>query len=228
MSDKTLVKVVLQWSDGSAQQLSGDAAQAWLEKVNGPMMLQQLRSGVQIAPDPWESYSPRERLPLTRFGRTGKFSFRGPFIDQAALRSRFEDLLNIAGVGEVGREAVLPLLLDLVHELYQSDDVRGYVYANTYPDGRLGEVFIVLDRAGSSLRGFADAVAASMSVRLQRGETCMEVTDKLVGMKFDPAGPTGNALVPRATSVLDFAARWLRHWFGPKAGGVVDSSSETP
>ncbi len=73
-----------------------------------------------------------------------------------------------------------------------------------------------MDRAGTLLRGMADAVAISLSMRLQRGETVAEITDKMIGTRFEPAGFTGNELVPRASSVLDFVARWLRHWFAPE------------
>lgn len=94
------------------------------------------------------------------------------------------------------------------------EEVRGYVMTGTYPDGRLGEVFIVLDRAGSTLRGFCDAAATMTSIRLQRGETIEEIAQKMLRTNFTPNGPTGNKLIPYATSVLDFVFRWLLLWHG--------------
>ena len=41
----------------------------------------------------------------------------------------------------------------------ENGTVKGYATVGFYPDGRPGELFIVLDRAGSTSRGFSDAVS---------------------------------------------------------------------
>lgn len=110
------------------------------------------------------------------------------------------------------------------------EELRGYVNASTYPDGRICEVFITVDRAGTSrvasealaeavsarlsfARGMLDASAIDASMRLQRGETIEQVADKHLRTRFEPQGATGNKLIPRATSVLDFVYRWLLLWY---------------
>jgi hypothetical protein len=45
MSDKKLIRVELEFDDGSVQSLEGEQAQEWMEVVNGYLGLQQLRQG---------------------------------------------------------------------------------------------------------------------------------------------------------------------------------------
>jgi ribonucleoside-diphosphate reductase alpha chain len=93
--------------------------------------------------------------------------------------------------------------------------VKGYLRANTYDDGSLGEVFITIDRAGSTLSGFADAVALLMSLLLQHGIPLEVIAQKLVAMKFPPSGFTGDSKIPRSSSILDYVSRWLMLTYGP-------------
>jgi hypothetical protein len=206
---RKLDKVVMHFNDGTAQQLVGDAARAWLDKVEGAYIVNQLRTGFPAPAEPWQPHHRRESLPMTRFGKTERFCFKAQSIDEAWLRDRYDKMLTNAGIGEAARAAALPMMLDLAREIAAQDEVKGYITASVYPDGRLGEVFIVLDRAGSLLRGMANALATSISVRLQCGESVEDVVAQMRRMRFAPDGWTGCPSVPRATSVLDLIARWL-------------------
>jgi len=86
---------------------------------------------------------------------------------------------------------------------------EGYLTANTYEDGTLGEIFVVVDGQGSTLDGFLDAWCKAFSTALQYGTPL----DKLIKLhkhsKFEPAGFTGNPKVPNCTSLVDYIVRWL-------------------
>lgn len=92
-------------------------------------------------------------------------------------------------------------------------ELKIYVHAGVYSDGRLGELFISSDKAGSLARGAFDAVALAISIGLQYGVPLSAYTSKMIGMSFEPSGFTGDAEYPRCTSVLDLIARWLRARF---------------
>lgn len=89
------------------------------------------------------------------------------------------------------------------------DEVKGYITANNYEDGTLGEIFIKMDKQGSQVSGFCDAWAISVSMLLQAGMDPMEIARKFKGMSFEPAGITGNPAIPFAKSPIDYVARWL-------------------
>lgn len=61
MSEKRLASVVLTWSDGSSQELHGEAAEAWLERCNNALALNQIRGGYTLPNDPWKHHVPKEK-----------------------------------------------------------------------------------------------------------------------------------------------------------------------
>lgn len=105
---------------------------------------------------------------------------------------------------------------------------EGYITANTYPDGRLGEIFLTgIGQEGSTFRGVMDGFAVMVSVALQYGVPLEQITLKLAGMKFDPEGMTGNPEIPYAKSLLDYIARYLAAQFGDQElADRVDRVSE--
>lgn len=91
--------------------------------------------------------------------------------------------------------------------------IAGYqvnIRTGEYDDGTLGEIFLELDRSGSTLSGILDAFATVTSIALQRGTPLGELADKFVDSRFEPFGITSNAEIREATSILDYAFRWLR------------------
>jgi len=91
----------------------------------------------------------------------------------------------------------------------------GYITVGTYEDGRPGEVFLVMNKEGSVIRGLMDAFAITLSVGLQHGIPLECFCKKLEHMRFDPSGITGNPEIPFAKSPVDYIARWLMKEFGP-------------
>jgi len=78
-----------------------------------------------------------------------------------------------------------------------------------YEDGRPGEVFIKMSKEGSTLSGFMDGLALSLSIGLQYGVPLKATVDKLTNTRFEPSGFTQNPEIRYASSVLDYIARWL-------------------
>ena len=97
---------------------------------------------------------------------------------------------------------------------FRVGEQEGYLTVGLFEDGTAGEVFIRMAKEGSTVSGLADAVALLTSMALQYGVSIETLADKLEHTRFEPYGPTGNAEIPLATSVLDYIFRWLRLHFG--------------
>ena len=86
---------------------------------------------------------------------------------------------------------------------------EGYITVGMYEDGTPGEIFIKMAKEGSTLSGFMDGFALSVSIGLQYGVPLRALVDKFVNTRFEPSGYTGHKSIPYAKSVLDYIGRWL-------------------
>ena len=86
---------------------------------------------------------------------------------------------------------------------------EGYMTASTYPDGRLGEVFLKLGKQGSTLAGVMDAFSISVSIGLQYGVPLETFVKKFTNVNFEPAGLTDDADIRMAKSLMDYIFRRL-------------------
>ena len=86
---------------------------------------------------------------------------------------------------------------------------EGYITVGMYETGEPGEIFIKMAKEGSTLSGFMDGFALSVSIGLQYGVPLKALVDKFINTRFEPSGFTGHPAIPYAKSVLDYIARWL-------------------
>lgn len=101
---------------------------------------------------------------------------------------------------------------------------EGYIIVGMYKGGAPGEIFIKMAKEGSTLSGFMDGLALSISIGLQYGVPLQALVDKLTNTRFEPSGFTENPNIRYASSVLDYLARWLggkflsSEYLKPRAG----------
>ena len=86
---------------------------------------------------------------------------------------------------------------------------EGYIIVGMYEQGTPGEIFIKMAKEGSTLSGFMDGLALSISIGLQYGVPLKALVDKLTSTRFEPSGFTENPNIRYASSVLDYIGRWL-------------------
>jgi ribonucleoside-diphosphate reductase alpha chain len=86
---------------------------------------------------------------------------------------------------------------------------EGYIIVGMYDEGTPGEIFIKMAKEGSTLSGFMDGLALSISIGLQYGVPLKALVDKLTNTRFEPSGFTENPVIRYSSSVLDYIARWL-------------------
>lgn len=92
---------------------------------------------------------------------------------------------------------------------------EGYITVGLYEDNSPGEVFITMSKEGSTISGFMDAFATSISMALQYGVPLTVLTSKFSHMRFEPSGFTGNRQIPMAKSIIDYIFRWMAIKFLP-------------
>lgn len=84
-----------------------------------------------------------------------------------------------------------------------------FVRTGEYEDGSLGEIFIDMHKAGSTMRGMLDAFAVAISLGLQHGVPLQKYVDSLTFTRFEPAGTVDHPNIKMATSVIDYVFRLL-------------------
>jgi hypothetical protein len=87
--------------------------------------------------------------------------------------------------------------------------IEAYLIAGEFPDGRLGEIFLVPGKEGSLMRGLLDGFATMVSISLQFGVPLEVIVRKFINTRFHPQGLTNDKQVPMATSIFDLICRKL-------------------
>ncbi len=86
---------------------------------------------------------------------------------------------------------------------------HGYLTVGEYDDGRPGEVFMRLAKQGSTLAGFMDSLAISLSHGLQYGVPLKDYVKSFTSMSFAPSGITDDPEIRTASSLMDYIAKRL-------------------
>jgi len=107
---------------------------------------------------------------------------------------------------------------------------EGYLTIGLYDDGKPGEIFVMMHKTGSTIRGLMDAWATSMSLNLQYGIPADVLFSKFRHQKFEPAGfvknvsggelDNNNNPVRTASSLVDYVAQFMLNNFGEGTGAI--------
>jgi len=103
---------------------------------------------------------------------------------------------------------------------FRVGEQEGYMTVGLFEDGSPGEVFINVNKQGSTVSGLMDTVAMLTSYALQYGVPLPELASKLKNSRFEPSGPTSNKQIPIATSIVDYVFRWLELKFDENRAAV--------
>jgi ribonucleoside-diphosphate reductase alpha chain len=86
---------------------------------------------------------------------------------------------------------------------------EGYITVGMFEDGQPGELFVQMQKEGSTLGGLMDTVGALTSMALQYGVPLDSMVRKFAHQRFEPSGFTKNPDIRTATSITDYVFRWL-------------------
>jgi ribonucleoside-diphosphate reductase alpha chain len=85
-----------------------------------------------------------------------------------------------------------------------------FLRTGEYEDGRIGEIFIDMNKEGATLRALLNNFAIAISLGLQYGVPLEEYVEAFTFTKFEPAGMVqGNDTIKMASSILDYIFREL-------------------
>ena len=92
---------------------------------------------------------------------------------------------------------------------------EGFITVGLYDEGAPGEIFISMNKEGSTLSGLLDSFAVSVSIGLQYGVPLKTLVNKFAHVRYEPAGFTNNPNIRMAKSITDYIFRWLALKFLP-------------
>lgn len=108
----------------------------------------------------------------------------------------------------MGSREVLPPKRRCISQKVKIDNQTVHYSIGLYPDGRPGELFIEVSKAGAALRTWAGEAAMILSVALQYGTPLDTAIKLFVGSRSDPSGRVhGHPCITRCTSIMDLIAR---------------------
>ena len=84
-----------------------------------------------------------------------------------------------------------------------------FLRTGEYEDGKIGEIFVDMHKAGSSYRSLMSCFAIAVSMGLQHGVPLEKFVDLFTFTRFEPSGLTDHPNIRSATSVIDFIFRVL-------------------
>ena len=85
-----------------------------------------------------------------------------------------------------------------------------YLHTGEYDDGKVGEIFIDMNKEGELVKALMNNFAIAVSLGLQYGVPLDEFVDAFIETKFEPSGEiNGNDRILNASSILDYIFREL-------------------
>ena len=85
-----------------------------------------------------------------------------------------------------------------------------YLHTGEYDDGKVGEIFIDMNKEGELVKALMNNFAIAISLGLQYGVPLDEFVDAFIETKFEPSGKIdGNDRILNASSILDYIFREL-------------------
>ena len=107
---------------------------------------------------------------------------------------------------------------------------EGYLMVGLYENGKPCDLFVMMHKTGSTIRGLLDAWAMSVSMNLQYGAPINDLFKKFRYQKFEPAGfvkiedegelDKKMQKIRTATSIVDYVSQFMLNNFGEGAGKI--------
>ncbi len=134
-------------------------------------------------------------------------------LNEEVLQKRITELEGLVGElrGKVGQPVRrrMPETRVAINHKFEIAGHKGYLTVGMFEDGQPGELFIQMNKEGSTLGGLMDTVATLTSISLQYGVPLESLVKKFAYQRFEPSGFTKNPDIRNATSITDYIFRWL-------------------
>ena len=92
---------------------------------------------------------------------------------------------------------------------FKVGEYEGYIHVGLFEDGTPGDIFVDIAKEGTTLAGLMNSFMISVSLGLQYGVPLEVYVSKFAHMRFEPCGPTNDADIRIAKSIVDYIFRWM-------------------
>ncbi len=86
---------------------------------------------------------------------------------------------------------------------------EGYIHVGVFDDGTPGDIFVDIAKDGTTMAGLMNSLMIAVSMGLQYGVPPEVYVSKLSHLRFEPSGPTNDADIRSAKSIVDYIFRWF-------------------
>jgi ribonucleoside-diphosphate reductase alpha chain len=120
-----------------------------------------------------------------------------------------QQLLAPAGALAAPRRRRLPDDRNEVGRKFRVGEYEGYIHVGVFDDGSPGDIFVDIAKDGTTLQGLMNSLMIAVSMGLQYGVPPEVYVSKLSHLRFEPSGPTNDADIRSAKSIVDYIFRWF-------------------
>ncbi len=92
---------------------------------------------------------------------------------------------------------------------FRVGEYEGYIHVGLFDDGTPGDIFVDIAKEGTTLAGLMNSFMIAVSLGLQYGVPLDVYVSKFSHMRFEPSGPTNDADIRIAKSLVDYIFRWM-------------------
>jgi ribonucleoside-diphosphate reductase alpha chain len=92
---------------------------------------------------------------------------------------------------------------------FRVGEYEGYIHVGVFDDGSPGDMFVDIAKDGTTLQGLMNSLMIAVSMGLQYGVPPEVYVSKLSHLRFEPSGPTNDADIRTAKSIVDYIFRWF-------------------
>ncbi len=120
-----------------------------------------------------------------------------------------QQVLAPAGAMAAPKRRRLPDDRNEIGRKFRVGEYEGYIHVGVFDDGSPGDIFVDIAKDGTTLQGLMNSLMIAVSMGLQYGVPPEVYVSKLSHLRFEPSGPTNDADIRTAKSIVDYIFRWF-------------------
>ncbi len=120
-----------------------------------------------------------------------------------------QGVLAPAGLTTAPKRRRLPDDRNEIGRKFRVGEYEGYIHVGVFDDGHPGDIFVDIAKDGTTLQGLMNSLMIAVSMGLQYGVPPEVYVSKLSHLRFEPSGPTNDADIRTAKSIVDYIFRWF-------------------
>ncbi|HWC45200.1 MAG TPA: vitamin B12-dependent ribonucleotide reductase, partial [Casimicrobiaceae bacterium] len=120
-----------------------------------------------------------------------------------------QQVLAPAGAMAAPKRRRLPEDRTEIGRKFRVGEHEGYIHVGVHEDGTPGDIFVDIAKDGTTMAGLMNSLMIAVSMGLQYGVPPEVYVSKLSHLRFEPSGPTNDADIRTAKSLVDYIFRWF-------------------